>query len=244
MTATETDNTKSTSTEVASTDTYLPYDPLYLRKSSPSPSGVAAGELAESENPSHDMTSTDTPFRYGAYANRFRQIFMTAQRYVAYTSDIGESFRPVAHPNLVKLGYGISWAYVLGDVGYETWRAKMRQQGSYYPGLRPWDPTPEPNLVAAKEYNDYDWKILGVKRALFQSIASMGLPAFTIHSTVKYSASLFNNIKSPRVRAVVPVACGLAVVPVLPFLFDYPVEVGVDYVFDKAFKKVNMPKEE
>ncbi|QPG77190.1 hypothetical protein FOA43_004597 [Brettanomyces nanus] len=188
-------------------------------------------QIIESEYPDKDSTSTDTALRYSAYANRFRQIFLAAHRYVAYTSDIGESFRRVAHPNLVRLGYGISWSYVLGDVGYETWRARLRQKGSYYPGLRPWDPTPPANQDAASRYHGLDWKWVGVKRALFQSVASMLLPSFTIHLVVKYSAGIFKGSKYPRLRAIGPVGCGLAVVPLLPYAFDKPVEQAVDYLF-------------
>ncbi|VEU21941.1 DEKNAAC102896 [Brettanomyces naardenensis] len=194
-------------------------------------------EIQESSDPHRDATSTDSALRYSAYANRIRQIFLAAQRYVAYTSDIGESFRPVAHPRLVTLGYGISWAYVLGDVSYETWRARLRQEGSYYPGLKPWDAKPPPNLQAAAQYDDFDWKVVGVKRALFQSIASMGLPALTIHSTVRYTAGLFKNATNATVRSMGPVGCGLAVVPLLPYIFDKPVEHGIDYLFDSFVPK-------
>merc|ERR1711939_990653 len=58
---------------------------------------------------------------------------LSAHRYVAYTSDIGESFRPVAHPWLVRGAYGISWAYILGDVGNEGWRAYKRNQKRLHP---------------------------------------------------------------------------------------------------------------
>ena len=39
---------------------------------------------------------------------------MVVHRYVAYTSDIGEAFRPVVPPWLVTAAYGVSWAYVAG----------------------------------------------------------------------------------------------------------------------------------
>src|SRR5271156_2485753 len=70
--------------------------------------------------------TTDTSLRYAAYANRIRTIMLSAQRYVAYTSDIGESFRPVAHPWLVRSAYGISWAYLIGDVSHEGYKAYRR----------------------------------------------------------------------------------------------------------------------
>src|SRR5689334_323875 len=67
--------------------------------------------------------SIETNVRYAAYANRLRTIMLSAHRYVAYTSDIGESFRPVAHPWLVRGAYGVSWAYLIGDVSHEGWKA-------------------------------------------------------------------------------------------------------------------------
>lgn len=179
--------------------------------------------------------STDSAIRYAAYANRLRTILQASHRYVAYTSDIGESFRPVAHPKLVTVAYGVSWAYLIGDVSYESWKAKMRQEGRYKAGLKPWDPVPLANPIAAQMYGDMDWKLMGVKRAIFQSIASMGLPAFTIHSTVRYSSYLFKNSTNKTLKNYGPVGLGLAVVPFLPYIFDEPVEEGVDYVFAKLF---------
>lgn len=182
--------------------------------------------------------STDSALRYSAYANRIRTILSASHRYVAYTSDIGESFRPVAHPKLVTLGYGISWAYLVGDVAFESWKAKLMQEGKYRKGLKPWDTIPEADQLAKSQYNDFDWKLIGVKRAVFQSIASMGLPAFTIHSTVRYSSILFKNSGNKNVRTFGPVVLGLAVVPLLPYLFDKPVEEGVDYLFSQTFTQV------
>lgn len=77
--------------------------------------------------------STDSNVRYAAYANRIRTILVSAQRYVAYTSDIGESFRPVAHPYLVKGAYAVSWAYLAGDVSYEGYKAYLRNQRILHP---------------------------------------------------------------------------------------------------------------
>lgn len=184
--------------------------------------------------------STETSWRYAAYANRFRTILQASHRYIAYTSDIGESFRPVAHPNLVRLGYGVSWGYLIGDVAYESWKAKMRQEGKYISGLKPWEPAPSTNPDASMLYDDLDWKVLGVKRALFQSIASMGLPAFTIHSTVRYSSILFKNSTNKSLKKFGPVALGLGIVPFLPYIFDQPVEEAMDYIFDKSFSKTNL----
>ncbi|ABN64991.2 predicted protein [Scheffersomyces stipitis CBS 6054] len=188
------------------------------------------------------LIEQESGLRYAAYANRFRTILLASHRYVAYTSDIGESFRPVAHPYLVKLGYGVSWMYILADVSYASWKVKVKSEGKYTPGLRPW--STQPTKVDEKAKSEFlsthtslsesDWRLAAVKRGIFQSIASMGLPAFTIHSAVRYSSILFKNTSISALRTYGPVAIGLGIVPVLPYIFDEPVEKAVDWVFDRG----------
>jgi mitochondrial fission process protein 1 len=173
--------------------------------------------------------STDTSIRYAAYAARARTILLAARRYIAYTSDIGESFRPVAHPNLVRGAYAISWAYIAGDVSHEGYKAYLRQQRLMHPqgpgvmarGVN--DATdgvgkgtegqideaveiPKPRRVPAVE----DYRVVMLQRAVFQSIASMGLPAFTIHSIVKYSGLAMKDIKNVRLRTWGPIGVSVS----------------------------------
>lgn len=76
------------------------------------------------------------------------------------------------------------------------------------------------------------------RQAVFQSIASMALPAFTIHSIVKYTTPVFAKAKNHRIRAFGPTAAGLMFIPALPFLFDEPVEHVVDFAFDWIQERV------
>ncbi|KAF3386578.1 hypothetical protein F1880_000122 [Penicillium rolfsii] len=214
--------------------------------------------------PSYSVDSTDTPYRYAAYAQRVRTILLSAHRYVAYTSDIGESFRPVAHPWLVRSAYGISWAYLVGDVGHEGYKAYLRNRRALAPpGDAHKDATSEQILVGmatgnismpltkeerSKEKDSLtpwptteislaeDYRMVMAKRAVFQSIASMGLPAFTIHSVVKYSGRAVKGVKSTLLRTWLPIGLGLSVVPFLPYLFDHPVEEAVDWAFGTALR--------
>ncbi|PWY66852.1 hypothetical protein BO94DRAFT_579653 [Aspergillus sclerotioniger CBS 115572] len=205
---------------------------------------------------SYSVDSTETPYRYAGYANRLRTILLSAHRYVAYTSDIGESFRPVAHPWLVRSAYGISWTYLIGDVAHEGYKAYLRNRrvlappceaykdasdlthdkiakgmvtgnisGSLTGGdtLMPW-PTTQVPLAE-------DYRMVMAQRAVFQSIASMGLPAFTIHSVVKYSGRMLKNSGSVFFRTWAPIGLGLSVVPFLPYIFDEPVEEAVEWAF-------------
>ncbi|KAI1804960.1 mitochondrial 18 KDa protein-domain-containing protein [Daldinia bambusicola] len=189
--------------------------------------------------------STESNLRYAAYANRLRTIMLSAHRYVAYTSDIGESFRPVAHPWLVRGAYGISWAYILGDVSYEGYKAYWQNQRTLNPQLAlsarqqkatglstPAPADAKPGVVSPLE----DYRTVMVQRGIFQSVASMGLPAFTIHSVVRYSGRAMKDVKNKTLRVWGPIGLGLAVVPFLPTLFDKPVENAVEWMFHKGFE--------
>ena len=210
--------------------------------------------------------ANDTQARYAAYAARARTILRSAHRYVAYTSDVGESFRPVAHPWLVRGAYGVSWAYLIGDVANEGYKAYARNQAI----LQPSEDTGavhgagrdvRGSALAAKEVEVTetakgvasatrdlvqptprkiapidDYRTVMAERAVFQSVASMGLPAFTIHTIVKQSGRVLKNNKNVRLRTWGPIGLGLAVVPALPFLFDEPVEKVVSWGFHKGFE--------
>ncbi|KAG8702038.1 hypothetical protein FRC08_003736 [Ceratobasidium sp. 394] len=69
------------------------------------------------------------------------------------------------------------------------------------------------------------------KRAVFQSVASMGLPALTIHTVVKQATKAFVNVKNVRLKAWGPTFTGLGIVPFLPYIFDHPVEHATDRIF-------------
>lgn len=172
---------------------------------------------------------------------------LSAHRYVAYTSDIGESFRPIAHPYLVKGAYGISWLYLIGDVSHEGYKAYCRNQRTLHPEKYLVDQVEKkgeketavtghstgifdklqelaknatstdgvkygggsaitggqivPGLVPAIE----DYRAVMAQRAIFQAVASMGLPAFTIHSIVRYSGRALKDAKNKTLRTWGPI---------------------------------------
>ncbi|ORX63133.1 hypothetical protein DM01DRAFT_1278165 [Hesseltinella vesiculosa] len=169
-----------------------------------------------------EIDSVNTPARYLAYASRFRTAILASSRYLAYTSEVGEAVRPIAHPNLVRAAYAVSWTYVLGDVGYEGYKAHHRG-------------------AVSEEWSGGSNAEVGVtvvKRGVFQSIASMLLPALTVHTTVKYTSKAFKDVKNVKIRTWGPTMLGLAVIPVLPYLFDEPMEHVIDSLFEPIEKKV------
>jgi len=220
--------------------------------------------------------TTDTSIRYAAYASRIRTIMMSAHRYVAYTSDIGESLRPVSHPYLVKGAYGVSWLYLVGDVAHEGWKAWCRNEKVLHPELYQGSDSQKENTTASSEPKSIvgtvqhlaqkatstegvksggeenpltggqtaigripaieDYRAVMAQRAVFQAVASMGLPAFTIHSIVRYSGRALKDAKNKTLRTWGPVGLGLAAVPFLPFVFDEPVEHATEWIFYNVFK--------
>eukprot|EP01012_Entosiphon_sulcatum_P023378 TRINITY_DN2837_c0_g1_i1.p1 TRINITY_DN2837_c0_g1~~TRINITY_DN2837_c0_g1_i1.p1 ORF type:complete len:188 (+),score=12.72 TRINITY_DN2837_c0_g1_i1:39-602(+) len=160
-------------------------------------------------HPDHEFKSTDSSVRYIGYASRIPLMFKRVIRYFAYTSDVGESFRPIVHPRIVTASYALSWTYVLGDVSYEGYKEVNR-------GV-----TGAPLAQTV------------VKRGIFQAVASMAIPAFLIHSQVKIFIKVFQRVG--RFQKWGPTTAGLALVPVLPYLIDEPVEHGLDYAFDKVW---------
>lgn len=183
---------------------------------------------------------------------------MSAHRYVAYTSDIGESFRPVAHPNIVRAAYGVSWLYLAGDVVHEGYKAYIHNQQAMHPGYHI-DHTNAPSTETKEKHADVvitdkgtrkenltekgleaankmaeglglaagsgnpvtgdvnasvvprqvsaieDYRAVMAQRAVFQGLASMGLPAFTIHSVVRYSGRAMKNVRNARLRTWGPI---------------------------------------
>ncbi|KAI9507707.1 mitochondrial 18 KDa protein-domain-containing protein [Russula earlei] len=172
----------------------------------------AADNLADK-----DVDSTETDIRYAAYGARLRTALRASHRYLAYTSDVGEAFRPIVPPSVVTAAYGISWLYLVGDVSYESYKAHRRGPTAF---------------EAAHFTEPTRLGLVAVKRAAFQSVASMALPAFTIHTAVKQAKKAFDKSTSLRVRAWGPTVTGLAIVPALPYLFDHPVEVASDRAFE------------
>jgi len=58
-----------------------------------------------------------------------------------------------------------------------------------------------PGLVPAIE----DYRSVMAQRAIFQAVASMGLPAFTIHSIVRYSGRALKDAKNKTLRTWGPI---------------------------------------
>ena len=118
-----------------------------------------------------------------------------AARYVAYSSDVGESMRPVLRPWMVNATYGVAIGYVLYDAGRtsnEKWTRGI----------------PTEVLLATGTY-----------KLVFHGLVSLAMPAVIIHSAVHQAHDLFAReafSKMPRVVKWGPSAVGLGLIPLMP----------------------------
>lgn len=134
-------------------------------------------------------------------------------RYMAYSSDVGESFRPILQPASIRAAYGVAIAYVVGDTAYEVHR--------------------KDKLGVERD------ALIGtlLHRSIFHAAMSLVVPAALIHTAVHNSRFVFAAPAFAAWPFVVkwgPSATGLAIVPFLP-LADPPAEFVLDAVFDRVW---------
>ena len=160
------------------------------------------------------------PLRYAAYARRAVQAFLVKGRLAAYTSDVGESVRPVVPSWIVRACYGMTWLYVAVDVGYNTSEA-------YLAG--------KPNETIART---------AVHATVFQVIASVLVPSLIIHQAVHMAQhAVHGRIPPGRIATWLPSVFGLCLIPLLPYV-DEPCEHLIEVAFDKVWPPVEGEEDE
>lgn len=170
------------------------------------------------------------------------------QRYVAYTSDLSGSLRPLERPGLTRGAYVVSWSYVLGDAAREARKAYRCNHELVHPRFHQSSVREQDNVNETQVTEDFrgtkpgitpaleDHKTVAAQRIFFHGVASMALPAFTLRHIVKYTNSAMKSVKSKALRAGGPLVFCLSVMPFFPSVFDKPVEEAVEWVFYKGFQ--------
>jgi fission process protein 1 len=149
----------------------------------------------------------DSPLRWLAYLGRYGRVLAASvakgSRYIAYTSDVGEAFRPVLDERVVKAGYAVAIAYVVTEIGLTTHRAQSKGE---------------------------DVKRAFAQVTTFQMLGSLIVPSIVLHTGVSQATKVF--IKVQRFQRWGPSAVGLAMIPFMPTLIDEPIEHAVHSAFD------------
>ena len=166
------------------------------------------------------------PLRPATYASRvaliLRKLPMLTQKAkaAAYSSEVGESFRPVVHKRFVRTLYGISIAYVVVDVAGRSFC--VADQGR-----------------SKMSYFVFD-------TLLWHSLASLLLPAVIIHKIVHLSKKVVSKVTSnTKAIAWIPAVLALSSVPFIIHPIDLATDYSLDYLVipyyvDKIAKEQNI----
>ena len=136
--------------------------------------------------------------------------FLTKGRIIAYTSDIGESARPVMPSWFVNACYGLTFLYVGVAVGHHTHEA-------YESGA-------SQNMVLRAFTHT----------ATFELLASVAMPSLIIHQAVHFAQHHAHRLPKGPIATWAPTFVGLCCIPFLPYL-DPPAEKAIDAAFDYAW---------
>ncbi|CAH2268851.1 mitochondrial fission process protein 1 [Pararge aegeria] len=133
-------------------------------------------------------------------------------RFIGYSNEVGESFRPVVPVKVVRATYGVAFAYVLADTVDKSWKMFSKGGG--------------PKKVFVETGDALVW----------QTLASVAIPGLVInricHYTQKYLAKKVPKI-APAPRKIAAVAVGLASIP----LIVYPIDKGVTLLMNATYRK-------
>lgn len=137
-------------------------------------------------------------------------------RLTAFTSEVGESLRPMMQLWKVRACYGVSWIYALLDTVLQSSFEAERGAGAA-------------RVVRTAVYY-----------AVFHTFATIAIPALAVHQAVHWSAMALQQLGVDDVKGRrdmlgwAPTALGLAVIPLLPII-DHPLEAALDAAFDAAW---------
>ncbi|XP_017085459.1 mitochondrial fission process protein 1 [Drosophila eugracilis] len=130
-------------------------------------------------------------------------------RYMGYSNEIGESFRPLVPKSLVAATYGMAIGYVCTDTFDKSLRLQMNGASS--------------REVAIKGGDVFCWQML----------ASVAIPGLVINRITWATKSLLTRAPSPILKTV-PTLVGLASIP----LIIHPIDSLVDRLMDVTYRKM------
>ena len=148
--------------------------------------------------------------RYTALMARKGNLIMMKLRPMAYASEFGESFRPFVNPYFVNSMYGVSFLYVFADVGISCYNIRDRGR--------------ECQIFTA------------IDQSVWHSMASLALPAVTIHQIVhlssKYAVPRIERF-APKYGRYSPILFGLGSIPFI----IHPLDHVADFIMNRSLRK-------
>jgi len=152
-------------------------------------------------------------YRYAVYVGQYAAVTAASSgmlRFLAFSSDFGEAFRPAVPQVLVKSSYFVSVGYIFGAIAESAYEVCDK---------------PAKTIIETVAHETF-----------FQLVASLIVPFLFIHTAVHQTTKVLKRMKmdkkNPLVARYAPSAVGLVCVPILPLYLDHPCEHAVDTIFD------------
>ncbi|ALC48699.1 CG7772 [Drosophila busckii] len=130
-------------------------------------------------------------------------------RYMGYSNEVGEAFRPLIPKSIVAASYGMAIGYVCTDTFDKSLRKEMSGASNR-----------EVALVASDVFT-------------WQMLASVIIPGAVINRITAASRALLQK-SPPSVLKTLPTLIGLASIP----LIVHPIDTLVDRLMDVSFRKL------
>jgi len=138
-------------------------------------------------------------------------------RYLGYTNEVGESFRPLVHPRFVVASYVVAGGYVCADAVDKAIKANQTKS------------------LPEKERRVYALEC-GLDTLVWQGLASVAIPGLVINRIVWTVGKL---PLPGRARIILPTAIGLASIPMIIHPIDHSVHVLMDNTSRPVVRKVS-----
>ncbi|XGW35708.1 hypothetical protein V3C99_019138 [Haemonchus contortus] len=143
----------------------------------------------------------------------------TPIRYLGYANEIGEAFRSMLPVTAVRATYVVALGYASAD-------ALDKSQKAYK--LYKNNPQKRRTQVAIAAADTFLW----------QSLASVAIPGFTINRICHFSAAILRRVSrwSPPMQKWVVTAIGLSSIPFIIHPIDSAVELGMNKTIRQLYK--------
>ncbi|XP_053849545.1 mitochondrial fission process protein 1 isoform X1 [Vidua macroura] len=158
-------------------------------------------------------------------------------RYLGYANEVGESFRPLVPVPVVWASYGVATAYVTADaIDKGRKAATVSATPSSPPSLSIPALPLTPVIPQAHAQDPTRVGVAVVDTFVWQSLASVAIPGFTINRLCAASLALLGSLtRWPLpVRRWTTTALGLAAIP----LIITPIDRTVDFLMDSSLRKL------
>lgn len=131
-------------------------------------------------------------------------------RYLGYSNEVGEAFRPLIHRNFVRASYLLATAYVCADTVDKS--VRERQRGS------------STKKIAVVTGDVFTW----------QMVASVIIPGITINRITWLTGFLLRKADVRKAFGkILPTAVGLCSIP----LIIGPIDKFTDHLMDDTYRK-------